>query len=353
MGKLQELPLSYKLGWPWNEEVSSKLYDVPGVVWPKISIITPSFNQGNFIEETIRSIVLQNYPNIEYIVMDGGSLDETLTILERYNQWITFWVSEKDKGQSDALIKGFNQSSGIILNWINSDDVLCKEGLYNIAKAFLDNSEADFVYGRNGIISIDSVLYNYMPFPKDNLKVRYLYEMPYGQQATFFKAEIYKRAGGINREINFSMDYELYLRMHLLGANTVQINHLIGSIRSHENTKTTKLEEVMHWENGNAFMTMLINAGEKKFASFLKKIGHKCYSPYEINIELNNNIIKSAFHNYLLKNIWFYYNNKIHKVSLRMALKLINLNKKYILNPNYLKIIKDGTISILQSGWSR
>lgn len=105
MGLLNDLPIKETKKWPWNTEVSSDIYDA-NIEWPKISIVTPSFNQGQFIEETIRSIVLQNYPNLEYIIMDGGSSDNTLEIIEKYRPWIDIVVSEKDGGQSDALIKG-------------------------------------------------------------------------------------------------------------------------------------------------------------------------------------------------------------------------------------------------------
>ena len=173
------------------------------------------------------------------------------------------------------------------------------------------------------------------------------------KQACFFTAEIYKKVGGINRDIQFSMDYELYLRMHLQGAKATQIDQLIGCIRTHESTKTSQMERTMYLENGNAFLTLLNNAGESTYASFLEKMGHKFYLPYEITIKLNHEILKSAYTLFLSKNIWHYYNNKNYTVSFKMAIELIKLNKKYLFNLNYLKIIKDGTKSILQSIWTR
>ena len=341
MGLLNDLPIKEAKQWPWNAEVSSDIYDA-NIEWPKISIVTPSFNQGQFIEETIRSIVLQNYPNLEYIIMDGGSSDNTLEIIEKYRPWIDIVVSEKDGGQSDALIKGFEKSSGKILNWINSDDILCETALYHIGITFINNPELSFVHGKNGIMDIDSVLYNYMPHPKDLLSIRYLCEMPYGQQACFFTRDVYFESGGINRDVHFSMDYELYLRMHLLGIQVKQIDELIGNIRIHDNTKTAQLESIMHQENGNAFMTFLISCGKSRYASIFKNIGHTAYANYKVKNMQSSAAIKTAIVLYLKKNVWYYYNIKQFETSFIMVRKLFLMDTRLILNFNYLKIFKDG-----------
>ena len=127
--QLSELPRapSGKTGWPWTEE-SRRLpvsrYE--GHPWPRISVITPSFNQGEFIEETIRSVLLQGYPDLEYLILDGGSTDNSIEIIKKYSTWLTYWVSEPDSGQSDAINRGLKRASGDFSTWINSDDMLCK-----------------------------------------------------------------------------------------------------------------------------------------------------------------------------------------------------------------------------------
>src|SRR5262244_3776597 len=123
-------------GWPWQADTEtpfdhSDLFDLP-----KISVITPSYNQARYIEETIRSVLLQGYPNLEYIIIDGGSSDQTTEIIKKYEPWLTYWVSEPDRGQSDAINKGFSKSTGRILNWLNSDDFLEKNALGRVATAF-------------------------------------------------------------------------------------------------------------------------------------------------------------------------------------------------------------------------
>ena len=109
--------------------------------YPKITVVTPSYNQGQFIEATIKSVIGQQYPNLEYIVCDGGSTDETVEILKKYADKITWWCSEKDKGQSDAINKGMHRATGDIVCWINSDDVLLPGTLLTVAKFFHDHPE--------------------------------------------------------------------------------------------------------------------------------------------------------------------------------------------------------------------
>src|SRR5262249_23613164 len=127
---LAELPPAPegKIGWPWTEESIVLPHCKPkGDSWPLITVVTPSLNQGRFLEETIRSILLQAYPNLEYFVLDGGSTDNSVEIIEKYSRWISFWVSEPDRGQSAAVNRGLRMGSGLYATWINSDDMLCKD----------------------------------------------------------------------------------------------------------------------------------------------------------------------------------------------------------------------------------
>src|SRR5262249_30682863 len=125
-----------KSGWPWTR---GRLVLPPkrpdGSPWPRLSIITPSYNQGQFIEETIRSVLLQGYPDLEYMIIDGGSTDNTVEIIRKYDPWLEYWVSERDRGQSHAINKGFRRSSGALLGWLNSDDVLLPNALATVATA--------------------------------------------------------------------------------------------------------------------------------------------------------------------------------------------------------------------------
>ena len=147
---LSELPVppSGKTGWPWKEESTGFANSAgTGQEWPRITVVTPSFNQGYFIEETIRSVLLQRYPNLEYIVIDGGSTDNTLNIIQEYRPWLSDAVIEPDKGQSDAINKGWRRSTGKILAWLNSDDVYEPNALFRVAAAWLANPSAGLWHG--------------------------------------------------------------------------------------------------------------------------------------------------------------------------------------------------------------
>ena len=130
--------------------------------YPRITIVTPSFNQGGFLSETIESILNQDYPNLEYIVIDGGSTDESLDIIKRYEDQLSYWCSEKDRGQSDAIMKGFNRATGELFAWVNSDDVLLSSCLSVIADCYLRASVFTLISlaAKSVIIEYDK-LYSY------------------------------------------------------------------------------------------------------------------------------------------------------------------------------------------------
>ncbi len=236
IGLLNYLPQVKKnqLGWPWVEETSPSLYN-SRLSFPKISIVTPSYNQGEFIEETIRSILLQNYPNLEYIIIDGGSNDSTLKIIQKYDSWIKYWVSEADEGQSDAINKGFKMATGDIINWLNSDDFLTKGGLLKIAQSFIENPKADFVYGKCSRLTGDGILP--MPFYSSPKHIRYLASFPYAQQSCFYKRKIFDRIGYLDEKLNITMDYDLFVRI-ALHYNFKSLNEFIAVFRMHEDQKT-------------------------------------------------------------------------------------------------------------------
>jgi glycosyltransferase involved in cell wall biosynthesis len=138
-------PPGNRAGWPWSVE------SVPpgrseSVAWPRITIVTPSFRQAPFLEECLRSVLLQNYPNLEYIVNDGGSADGSVEIIGRYSPFLAHWQSQRDAGQGDAINQGFDRATGEILGWLNSDDLLLPGALFAVARVFL-HGRADVVYG--------------------------------------------------------------------------------------------------------------------------------------------------------------------------------------------------------------
>ena len=230
---------------------------------PKISIVTPSFNQGKYIEETITSVLSQSYRNFEYIVMDGGSSDETVSIIKKYDAEIDFWVSERDKGQSDALNRGFARATGDILGWINSDDCLAPGALDAIAAAFT-RRDTDIVAGVVTILQDGKLVYRHRTGlragPLDvklllDLENEWLQGRFFYQPEVYFSRAIYEAAGGmIDTTLHYSMDYDLWVRLARAGARIEPIDSEIARFRMHVEQKTSEvtayLPELIQHSNG-------------------------------------------------------------------------------------------------------
>ena len=211
---ISDLPTPSKslLGFPWTEGSTNFPPQYFEIDLPKISLVTPSFNQGQFIEETIRSVILQNYPNLEYIIIDGGSTDTTVSIIKKYDKWINCWVSEPDKGQSDAINKGLERVTGDIFNWINSDDLLAPNALWEIAEYFLKNKNIDVLMGRLqnielNILSKVSYRMKYFDNVESTMNFGYM-----SQPSLFFRLKKIKLLNGIDIRFNYCMDLDLWYR---------------------------------------------------------------------------------------------------------------------------------------------
>ncbi|MBF1999666.1 MAG: glycosyltransferase [Synechococcales cyanobacterium M58_A2018_015] len=249
----EQRPVDEYLLWPWNRQALKLPPTLPsGTLWPKISVVTVSYNQGAYLEETIRSVILQGYPNLEYIIIDGGSTDNTLEILQRYDSYLSYWVSEPDEGQSNALNKGFGKATGDILTWLNSDDCYLPETLLRVAIAF-DRYATDMVAGGCEL----RIGYNPVPFKVHHtaLPVGQAMHLPlerlldidqcwqagefFYQPEVFWTRELWQRAGGYVREdLFYSMDYELWLRMANHNARIVHIPDPLARYRVHHEQKT-------------------------------------------------------------------------------------------------------------------
>ena len=230
-------PPPEKTGWPWTEATDPELF-TGQEDWPRISIITPSYNQGQFIEETIRSVLLQNYPNLEYIIIDGGSTDESVQIIEKYAPWITYWVSEPDRGQSHAINKGVERSSGKWLNWLNSDDYLVKESLFRLASQYKENKQQPALYC--GYCEIADDLGNRIGQKrlKAMTKEFLLSVRHFPQPATFFN-KAYFDENPIDETLHFAMDFRFYLEGYLKQAPVYFINDYLACSREYAQTKTS------------------------------------------------------------------------------------------------------------------
>lgn len=239
---LDELPPppAGKTGWPWTEASKGLPDKMPnGNPWPKLSIVTPSYNQSKFIEETIRSVLLQGYPNLEYIIMDGASTDGSADIIRKYEPWLSYWVSEPDKGQSNAINKGFQQSTGTILAWINSDDTYEKDALSSVVTFMEKNPLDDVVYGNAFIVNEEGYELAQMRTIPFNPKafIHNTVHIPV-QSAVFWRREIFLKAGGIDEDLRYAMDVDLLVKFIEAGANFGFLREFLGTYRCHGESKT-------------------------------------------------------------------------------------------------------------------
>ena len=183
----------------------------------KISVVVPSFNQAKFIEETLRSVIVQDYPNLELIVIDGGSTDDSVSIIKKYEKYITYWVSEPDGGQTKGLIKGFNRATGSIQCWLNSDDLLEKGTLASVADYFESHPNIDAVFGNTlWIDEASQPLREQREIPFNRFIWMYTYNYIPGM-SMFWRKDIYDKVGGLNSEFNLAMDADLWIRFAEVG----------------------------------------------------------------------------------------------------------------------------------------
>lgn len=232
-------PFKDKNSWPWKDESQDNKYS-KGILWPKISIVTPSYNQGHFIEETIRSVLLQRYPNLEYIIIDGGSTDGTVKIIKKYEKWLTYWVSEPDRGQSHAINKGFAKATGEIFAYINSDDYYEPNAFFTIARLFSQNKNLHLVAGECEIFNDNIVKRTFRPWWPEDL-VYFLektFSSTFAQPSAFWSSTIYKKLGGFDETIHFCFDRNFFLRVGLSGVSPYFLHKKISRFREHKESKT-------------------------------------------------------------------------------------------------------------------
>ena len=227
-------PIAGKTGWPWDFQPEKVTVDFD---LPRVTIVTPSYNHAEFLEETIRSVLLQGYPNLEYFVIDGGSTDSTLEIIKKYEPWLAGWVSEKDSGQSNAINKGFARATGEWLGWLNSDDCLVPYGIYNLLKTG-HAAQADFVYGSSIQFGL-STLHPYIKRPGPlafNYEVLRLVDW-LDQPATLWKRRVFDECGPLVEDFHFVFDWDFFIKCskRFKGAYCQSV---IATYRFHEANKT-------------------------------------------------------------------------------------------------------------------
>jgi glycosyltransferase involved in cell wall biosynthesis len=232
---------------------------------PLVSIITPSFNQVQFLEKTIDSVLSQDYPRIEYAIVDGGSTDGSVDVIKKYESRLAWWVSEQDRGQTDAINKGFNRASGDILAWINSDDTYNPGAVAAAVQYLTENPDIALVYADcNFIDEEDKMIGKFNAAQTDYIRLREGYvHIP--QQTMFFRSKYWKELGPLDPSFYFAMDYDLWTRI----ASRAPLKYLPGktwaNFRIHTASKTNIADERgwremlhVHYRDGGSFFSPIV-----------------------------------------------------------------------------------------------
>lgn len=224
-----------KTGWLWTEaRVPETMPD--GKPMPRISIVTPSFNQGQFLEETVRSVLLQGYPNLEYIVIDGGSTDNSVEIIRKYERWLTHWISEPDRGQASAINKGFRQSTGQVMAWLNSDDCLQPGAIRQVVSVFNRSPQTNVVCGYRQVVDANSRHVRYEAYLKpDKFSLSRICYIP--QETVYWRRTVWQTVGELDESYQFALDFDYWQRVLLAGYRFDLMPRFISLFRLHANAK--------------------------------------------------------------------------------------------------------------------
>jgi len=275
-----------RTGWPWTEgrqQLSDRRPE--GSLWPRVSIVTPSYNQADFLEMTIRSVVLQDYPNLEYIIVDGGSTDGSVDIIRKYEPWITRWVSEEDQGQSHAINKGWRWAKGTILAWLNSDDIYEPGAIEKAVRFLQEHPETGMLYGDCNIIDEDGKVIERCPTRRFDLEALVCNEWFIAQPAVFVRKEVIDRVGDLNEDLHLVMDWELWLRIAMAGVKIRYLQQGIANFRTWASAKTRSQSE----RSGREKLEVLDSLfSSPQLAEHLYSIRRKAYSNVHRFIALNH-----------------------------------------------------------------
>jgi glycosyltransferase involved in cell wall biosynthesis len=213
---------------------------------PKISIVTPSYNQGVYLERTILSVLQQGYPNLEYIIIDGGSTDCSIDIIRKYQDSLTYWISEPDGGQSSAINKGFSHSTGDFIGWLNSDDYYLKDAFENLIECVKKNPQADWIVGNSIVIDendnmLDTFTPKYLP---DGPWYSYVairqFNTSLPQPSTFLSRKAWTTVGKLDESLRYVMDFDYWGRLAFFGFRPIPANRNIAGFRIHPDSKTSE-----------------------------------------------------------------------------------------------------------------
>lgn len=302
---------------------------------PKISIITPSFNQGNYIEECINSVLSQNYPNLEYIIIDGGSTDQTIDVIKKYEKQITFWVSQPDKGQSDAINKGLLRSTGEIINWLNADDSYAENALFKVAETFLKHPKVKVVSGKCHVYRENDKSTSHYTKGADIYEKNLFKTIGWAridQPSTFFHRTAIEKMGFLDEQLHYLMDRDWWVK-YLLSfglENIIKISEVLVHFRLHDLSKTVRQNGNFQIDRDSYFFALASKYHLEDFKAFIQT-NCKINENYQIiNFKTEDlALIESAINYYvLLRANEFYAINERKKAQVFLDFVKTNLLKK-------------------------
>lgn len=236
--------------------------------FPRISIVIPSYNQSEFIEKTIISVINQNYPNLQLLIIDGASTDNTVDVIKKYSNKIDYWISEKDSGQCYAINKGFKKIDGEIYSWLGSDDLLEPGSLIKVAELYLKNPSIGIIAGRCKKIDKEGNLISEKG-PSDFNEINLLNRWKQYQPAVFFNRAVLDKAGYLDESLHFALDTEYFLRIRLQGFEGVTTNYVLASARFWSNCKSVAHRDV-HYKELRTVLVKYFKLFDLSYAEKLK-----------------------------------------------------------------------------------
>ncbi len=259
--------------------------NLPSSSLPTISIVTPSYMQADFLDATIKSITDQDYPKLEYIIMDGGSTDNSTEIIKKHAGNIAHWESKPDKGQADAVKRGFENSSGEIMAWLNSDDLYLPGLLHFAGEYFAQNPEIDVIYGNRIIVDEYGDEVGRWVLPGHDEKML-LWNDYIPQETLFWRRSLYEKIGGIDDSFQFALDWDLLLRFNRAGARMVHLPKFMACFRAHESQKSSA------W---------IGSIGREEISKLRKRELGNQFTESELQSRVNRFQLKAVMHTKLLK----------------------------------------------------
>jgi len=305
----------------------------------KISIITPSFNQGRYIQQTILSVANQKYENKEYLIIDGGSTDNTNEVIKHYSNNIKYWISEADSGQSNALNKGLIKSSGDILAWINSDDYYEDNVFHLISDYFKQNPNIDLLYfDVNNLSPSNARVYHHQ---HEYAPEHFLTKVCLHQPGVFWRRRIMEKVGLLDENLHYVMDFDFWMRIYL-NAKIKYIPKVISNFRIHSESKTNDNPIQLYLEKNQVVAELFYNLQQTKYLDKLQSlelVQNSSFKKYPVSKKLTEKEVHQIYSRHLINNAFLYFRMSNFSQSEKILTELSDCESDIYIQSAKLKIM--------------